>query len=143
MTIDRAHIGFSLPPFKVMVDRKRLQLFAAAIGETDPQFAGVIAPPTFMKAIDGENHSSRIILDALKVDLNRVLHAEQQFDYVAAVKAGDCITVERTVLDIFDKRNGTMEFLVIESVLSNQVGAVVGKSRQVVMIRNPDRSTGA
>jgi hypothetical protein len=137
MTIDRRHIGFSLPPFKVAIDRERLRLFATAIGETDPQFSSDIAPPTFLKAIDGENNSSRLILDALKVDLTRVLHAEQQFDYVAPVRAGDCITVERRVLNIFDKREGALEFIVIESVLSNQASAVVGRTRQVVMVRNP------
>lgn len=139
MTIDRGQIGFSLPTFKVAVERERLQLFAKAIGEMDPQFSNDIAPPTFLKAIDGENNSSRIILDALKVDLKRVLHAEQQFDFIAPVRAGDCITVERSVLDIFDKRDGALEFIVIESVLSNQTGALVGKSRQVVMVRNPDK----
>lgn len=143
MTIDRGYIGFSLPPFKVAVDRERLQLFAKAIGETDPQFSNDIAPPTFLKAIDGENNSSRIILDALKVDLKRVLHAEQQFDYVEPVRAGDCITVERSVLDIYDKREGALEFIVIESVLSNQIRKVVGRTRQLVMVRNPLKKNDA
>jgi hypothetical protein len=137
MPIDRRHIGFSLPPFKVEVDRERLQLFAEAIGETDPQLAGEIAPPTFLKAIDGESGSSRIILEALEVDLRRVLHAQQHFDYVDPVRAGDCITVERRVVDIYDKREGALEFIVIESVLSRQSGAVVGRTSQVVMVRNP------
>lgn len=141
MTIDRGNIGFSLPSFQMVIERERLRLFAEAIGETDPQFSSDIAPPTFFKAIDGENNSSRIILDALNVDLKNVLHVEQQFDYVAPIRAGDCITVVRRVLDIFDKRDGALEFIVIESVLSNGVGvgAVVGRSRQVVMVRNRNK----
>lgn len=142
MAIDRSRIGFSLPPFKVVVDRERLELFAKAIGETDPQFTRDIAPPTFFKAIDGENNSSRIILDALNVDLKRVLHVEQQFDYGEPIRAGDCITVERRVLNIFDKREGALEFIVIESVLSNGPGAMVGRTRQVVMVRNQGRGEG-
>lgn len=143
MTIERHHIGFALPSFKVSVDRARLQLFAAAIGETAPQFSGDIAPPTFLKALDGENNSSRIILDALQVDLKRVLHAEQHFEYAAPVRAGDCITVERRVLDIFDKKDGALEFIVIESVLSNEARVVVGRTRQIVMVRNPARKVVA
>lgn len=139
MAVDRNHIGFSLPPFNVVVDRERLQLFARAIGETDARFSNDIAPPTFLKAIDGENNSSRTILEALKVDLKRVLHAEQQFDYVETVRAGDCITVERRVLDIYEKREGALEFIVIESVLTNESRAVVGRTRQVVMVRNPEK----
>lgn len=142
MTIDRCHIGFSLPPFKVSVDAERLRLFAKAIGEENPHFAEEIAPPTFLKAIEGENNSSRVILEALQIDLKRVLHAEQQFDFIEPVRAGDCITVDRRVMDIYDKRDGALEFVVIESVLSNEARAVVGRSRQVVMVRNAAKRAG-
>jgi hypothetical protein len=137
MAIDRANIGFALPPFQVKVDPERLQLFKKAIGETGPDALDNIAPPTFLKAIEGENNSARAILDALKVDLKRVLHAEQQFDYVEPVHAGDTITVERRVMDMYDKKDGALEFIVIESVLSNTALAVVARSRQVIMVRNP------
>ncbi len=137
--IDRCHIGLSLAPFKVTIDGERVQLFAKAIGETDPQFLNDIVPPTFLKAIDGENNSSRLILEMLNVDLTRILHAEQQFDYLEPVRAGDCITVDRRVLDIYDKRDGELEFIVIESVLSNESRAVVGRARQLVMVRNPSK----
>ena len=139
MAIDHANIGLALPPFQVKIERERLQLFAKAIGETGPDLTGNIAPPTFLKAIEGEHNSSRVILEALKVDLKRVLHAEQQFDYVEPVRAGDTITVERRVLDIYDKKDGALEFIVIESVLSNARRAVIGRSRQIVMVRNTVR----
>lgn len=141
MTIDRCHIGFSLPSFKVSIDPERLRLFAQAIGEENPCFEK-IAPPTFLKAIEGENNSSRVILEALQIDLKRVLHAEQQFDFIEPVRAGDSITVERRVMDIYDKREGALEFVVIESVLSNEARAVVGRSRQVVMVRNATKRAG-
>jgi len=34
-----------------------------------------------MKVIEGENGSSRAIVAALGVDLRRVMHVEQEFDY--------------------------------------------------------------
>jgi hydroxyacyl-ACP dehydratase HTD2-like protein with hotdog domain len=137
MAIDRRHIGFSLPPFTVFIEPARLALFAKAIGETDPQYANSIAPPTFLKAIDGENNSSRVILEALDVDLKRVLHVQQEFNYGEPARVGDSITVERTVLDIYDKRQGELEFIVIESVLTNAAQLIVGRIRQLVMVRNP------
>lgn len=135
MTIPRHHIGFTLPPFTVTVDRERMQLFASAIGETSPSFCGEIAPPTYLKALEGEHNSSRVMLEALQVDLRSILHAEQQFDYLAPVRAGDSIEVERRVMDIYDKRDGALEFIVLESVLSRQ-GKVVARSRQLLMLRN-------
>ena len=134
--ISRSLIGLALPAFQVIVDAERVRLFAAAIGETNPQYSTDIVPPTFLKAIDGENNSSRRILELLEVDLSRVLHVEQQFDYLAPVRAGDCITVNRRVMDIHDKRDGALEFIVIESVLSNASGLVLGRARQLVMVRN-------
>jgi len=137
MTIDQARIGFSLPSFTVVIDAARVQLFSRAIGETAPQGADALAPPTFLKAIDGEHNSSRVILETLQVDLKRVLHVQQEFEYGEPVRVGDHITVRRSVIDIYAKRAGALEFIVIESVLSNAAGQLAGRARQLVMVRNP------
>lgn len=134
MSISRQYLNYALPAFSVTVEPERLQAFAGAIGDVQ---ASDVAPPTFMKAIEGENHSSRRILEALGVDLKHVLHAQQQFDYFAPIRAGDCVQVQRSVVDLYEKKGGALEFIVIESVMHNQVGAQVGKSRQVVLVRNP------
>lgn len=137
MAIDRRHVGYALPPFTVEVDPRRLAAFAAAIGERDPRLAAEVAPPTFMKVLEGEHDSSRAILAALEVPLARVLHAEQQFEYLAPIRAGDRVTVRRTVTDLYEKKGGAMEFIVIESVLTGAAGLLLGRSRQVVAVRNP------
>lgn len=134
MAIDKKHLGHAFPAFTVTVAPERVALFAKAIGAGN---AVTVAPPTFMKAIEGEHGSSRAIMSALGVDLRRVLHAEQQFDYFAPIVAGDTLTVQRTVTDLYDKKNGAMDFIVIESVLHNAAGVLVGRSRQVVLVRNP------
>ena len=137
MAIDRKHLGFALPPFAVTVGAERLARFAEAIGETDPLYREQIAPPTFMKVLEGEDNSSRRILEALEVDLRRVLHAEQQFDYLAPIRAGDEIAVERRVADLYARKDGQMEFIVIESRFTGPSGELVGRSRQIVLVRNP------
>jgi len=139
MTIDRGFVGYSLPPFAVTASRERVAGFARAIGIGDETLS--FAPPTFMKAIEGEGNSSRRILEALGVPLSRVLHAEQQFDYMAPIRIGDVLQVQRTVTDLYDKRNGAMEFIVIESSISRDDGTPVGRSRQVVLVRNPAGDT--
>ena len=141
--IDRALIGWSLPAFQVTVDAERVRLFAEAIGATDLQSCGDMVPPTFLKAIDGENNSSRRILEALQVNLSRVLHVEQQFEFLEPVRVGDCITVKRRVSDIYDKRDGALEFIVIESILSNAAERVLARVRQLVMVRNGSKQEAA
>lgn len=136
MAIDRQHLGYTLPAFTVAVTPERIAAFRAAIGEPGP--ADAPAPPTFMKAVEGEDNSSRRILDALGVDLKRVLHAEQQFEYFAPIRPGDTLQVERRVAELYDKKNGAMEFIVIESTVQRDDGTRVGTSRQVVLVRNPE-----
>jgi acyl dehydratase len=70
------------------------------------------------------------------VDLRNILHGEQQFTYLAPVCAGDTVTVASTITDIYDKKNGALEFLVKESSITNQHGTLVAKVRAVVVIRN-------
>jgi len=137
MAIDRRHVGYLFPPFTVTVEPARLAAFARAIGEGDPAYAERVAPLTFMKVLEGEHGSSRKILEVLGVPLTRVLHAEQQFDYVAPILAGQVVTVSRRVVDLYEKKGGAMEFIVIESVFTSEDAEVLGRSRQVVAVRNP------
>ena len=135
MSVDRALIGYALPAFEVLASAERIAQFARAIGSSDP--APAVAPPTFMKAIEGENNSSRRILDALGVDLKRVLHAEQQFDYLAPIRSGDRLRVQRTVTDLYERKSGAMEFIVIESTVTRLADdQLAGRSRQIVLVRH-------
>jgi len=134
MAIDRGFLGYSLPTFAVVASQERIERFARAIGLD--RIDGC-APPTFMKAVEGEHNSSRRILETMGVPLTRVLHAEQQFDYFSPIRCGDSLQVQRTVTDIYDKRNGEMEFVVIESRIWRTDGSAIGRSRQVILVRNP------
>lgn len=140
MPIDRKYLGYALPPFMVTVNPERLARFADAIGEQDPLYRDCIAPPTFLKVLEGEDNSSRRILDALDVELPRVLHAEQQFDYLVPIRAGDELKVERRVADLYDKKGGEMEFIVIETTFTAASGMLAARSRQIVLVRNRARA---
>ena len=135
MAIDRGFLGYTLPTFTVTASAERIARFARAVGLAGE--SADCAPPTFMKAIEGEHNSSRRILEVMGVPLARVLHAEQQFDYFTPIRAGDRLQVQRSVTDIYDKRDGEMEFVVIESRIWRMDGTAVGRSRQVILVRNP------
>lgn len=137
MAIDHRHIGHAFPSFQVQVTEERLRRFAEAIGEAVDPAISVLAPPTFLKCIEGEHDSSRAILEALNVDLKRVLHAEQEFEYFTPIRAGDRLTVDRRVSDIYDKRGGVMEFIVIETLFRDDSACIAARSRQLVLVRNP------
>jgi len=136
MPIDRKHIGFSLPRFDVTVDQDRLRKFVGAIGASHDSVESGVAPSTYMKVIEGAGNSSREIVRALGVDLRRVMHVEQEFEYHEQIRAGDQLTVERRVADIYDRKDGALEFVVVDSTILRNGGQSVGRSRQWILVRN-------
>jgi len=137
MAIDRQFIGYSLPPFTVTVEGERLRQFAAAIGAPAPLGGdGDRVPPTYLKVIEGEDNSSRKILSALGVDLKRVLHAEQEFEFHAPYRAGDRLSVERRVSSIYERKAGELEFVVVDTLIWQPSGALVARTQQVILVRN-------
>jgi acyl dehydratase len=145
--IDRKYIGTALPKAVLEIEKGRLRFFAKAIGETDPVYTdekvakaagypSLPAPPTFIFAAELDAGTLMPALINMGVNLNRILHGEQQFTYLAPICAGDTITVESKFTDIYDKKNGALEFLVKASVVTNQHGAKVAEIRSVVVIRN-------
>jgi acyl dehydratase len=136
MAIDRKFIGFTLPRFAVTVDPDRLRHFAEAIGAPRHSVESGLAPATYMKVVEGEGGSSREIVRALGVDLHRVMHVEQEFEYLGPIRAGDHLTVGRRVADIYDRKDGALEFVVVDSSIQRATGESVGRSRQWILVRN-------
>jgi acyl dehydratase len=65
-------------------------------------------------------------------DMRRVLHGEQEFEYVRPLRAGDVLTATSRVVDSYEKegkRGGTMQFVVTETEFKDQSGETVAYSR--------------
>ncbi len=145
--LDRSKIGHEFPSFTADVEKGRLQFFARAIGETNPVYydedaagaAGyraIPAPPTFMFSIDLDGPQFLPMLSLLEMDIGRVLHGSQEFDYLGQIYAGDSITQRCRILDMFDKKGGALEFIVQETTYTNQDGEQVGRALQTIIYRN-------
>lgn len=144
--IDRRHIGFSTAPSSVTVDAWRVQLFCQAIGSTNAahwqleaaRLAGYSAcpvPPTFLKAIETDHFTSAALLRLIEVPMHSVLHAEQSFEYLAPVHVGDEIQIQRRIADIYDKREGLLSFVVVDTEFRRRERTVCN-SRQTIVVRN-------
>jgi hypothetical protein len=70
------------------------------------------------------------------VDLRRVMHVEQEFEYGVPLRGGDLVSVERVVTDIYDRKEGAHEFVVVDSTIHNSRAELVGRSRQTILVRN-------
>lgn len=145
--LDKTKIGHEFPPFSTEVEKGRLRFFAEAIGERNPIYtdesaakaAGYLAipaPPTFMFSVDLDGPDMLPILKLLNLDIGRVLHGTQDFEYLGQIYAGDSITQKSKIADIYDKKNGALEFVVQESTYTNQNDELVGRAQQTLVYRN-------
>ena len=145
--LNKSFIGHEFPPFSADVEAGRLKFFAKSIGETNPIYTdeaaakaagyrSLPAPPTFPMALDLEGPEMLPVLRVLDLDIGRVLHGNQDFEYYAPICAEDRIAVTSCIADIFDKKGGALEFVVMENSYTNQEGELVAKARQTLVYRN-------
>ncbi|WP_042885514.1 MaoC family dehydratase N-terminal domain-containing protein [Cupriavidus necator] len=144
--LDKNLIGHSFGQRQVNVEEWPVRWYANAIGETNPEYSNVAAaqaaglpslrvPPTFLSCLEGWLFKTFDLLAMAKIEPSRVLHAEQQYDYHAPVHVGDTLTYEPKIVDVYDKKDGALEFLVKETRITNQHGAHVADSRTVLVQR--------
>jgi acyl dehydratase len=145
--LDRTKIDHEFTPFSIDIEKGWLCFFAKAIGETNPiytdekaaQTAGhktIPASPTFMISVDLGGPDFLPVLALFDMDIGRILHGSQDFQYFGQIYAGDTITQSCKIVDMFDKKNGALEFVVLESSYTNQDGELVGKAQQTLVYRN-------
>jgi acyl dehydratase len=76
------------------------------------------------------------IRNLLGMDYRRLLHGEQGFVYERMAYAGDVLRFEQRIEDIYDKKNGALEFVVRKTSVTNQRGESVAQLRTVSVLRN-------
>ncbi|MNO00223.1 hypothetical protein D3C81_2200660 [compost metagenome] len=76
------------------------------------------------------------MLADLEIPIAKILHGEQSFTYHKPVCAGETITVRSRIADLFDKKNGALEFLVKTSEVRNDNDELVAEMRSVLVVRN-------
>jgi acyl dehydratase len=144
--LDRADIGRESPAQTLLVTRSRLRAFARATGQTDPVYTDVDAaeqaghrdlpvPPTFFFSIELEAPDPFRGLTDLGIDLRTVLHGEQEFSYHRMAHAGDELTARARFTDVYEKKGGALQFLVKETTVTDQHGALVATLRSTTVIR--------
>jgi acyl dehydratase len=145
--IDKGLIGKELESRSILVERGPLRFFANVIGETNPVYADEAAakaaghralpvPPTYLFCLQHQANESQSVAKIANLDMGRVLHGEQQFAYHSMAYAGDTLTFEGRIVDVYDKKGGALDFLVTETRVSNQDGKHTADLRGVVVQRN-------
>tara|TARA_R110000782_G_scaffold268393_1_gene364829 strand:- start:88900 stop:89358 length:459 start_codon:yes stop_codon:yes gene_type:complete len=151
MPVDRKHLGEVSEPRVIDVEKGQLRFFAKATNETNPIYfdedaaraAGhptIPAPPTFLFSLAlGAPAKRGNVLDAengMGVDMRRILHGEQKFEYHRPIYAGDRVTLVTTTSEIYDKKGGALEFIAQDTEATNDAGELLASMRVVTVVRN-------
>ncbi|MFN8545744.1 MAG: MaoC family dehydratase N-terminal domain-containing protein [Candidatus Binatia bacterium] len=137
--VDRSLIGVWGPESTMKVEFGKVREFAKAVKEENPIFfdeSRCVAPPTFLMTIAhwmGDLGATRL---AVKLDYRRLLHGEQEFEYLAPIRPGDVLTFRSRTKEVFEKagkRGGKMTFVTGETEFRNQHGQVVAYMRNTAI----------
>lgn len=123
--------GTTYPPVSFAVEGGRVASFAAAVGHP-----GEGVPPTFATApelLAGLEHA--LADPELGLDLSRVLHAEQAYEWRRPLRVGETLTAEATIEQI--RAKGPVELLTLRTDLRDRAGDVVVVGRSMVVVRSP------
>jgi acyl dehydratase len=155
---DKSKLGMEFPEFKFEVEKGKIAEFAMAISQKEGKdqidkvytdsghakkegFKDIICPPTFQTcfALWGGGGLMPIIT-TLGINLGRLLHGEEEYEYFAPIHPGDVVTCKTKVSDMYEKEKKNkpgkfMEFTVLETEIKNQKGELVIKSRSTLVER--------
>ncbi|KRR09993.1 acyl dehydratase [Bradyrhizobium jicamae] len=146
--VDQSAVGRAFTPVTARVEPGRLRFFLDTIGEANPLYrdekaaqaagnAAAAVPPTYLFCLEMMDATEPFeFLRALDIDLARVLHGEQRFDYRAPVVVGDTVTFKPRVSSVTEKKGGAMTLIVVETEVTNQDGVHVADLSRTVVVRN-------
>ncbi len=137
------------------IEKGKIEEFANAIEDPNPifrdeaaaksaGFESVPAPLTFL-VTEIFHFDEKTPRPDYKVDLRRILDGGTEYEYIKPVLAGDTITSNTKVAEIYEKqgrRGGTMTFLVAETTFKNQKGEVCVKSRGTLIETSQTPTSG-
>ena len=100
MPIAETHVGRTYPataPY--VVSAAKIAEFAAALGDDNPAYhdADAVAPPTFAVVLASAAWGALFDDDELGLALHRTVHADQRFDVVRPLRAGDEVSATLTI----------------------------------------------
>jgi hypothetical protein len=143
--LDRQQIGRTLRRVTRTVEAGRLRFFLDVIGDEAGAYADrgtgggpLRVPPTYLFCLEMMDDPDPLYwLKDIGVDLLHILHGQQRFEYHAPAFAGDTLSFDASIGDIFDKKGGALEFVVKKTEVRNQGDIHIATLASTVVYRHP------
>lgn len=155
---DKTKLGMEFPPYTYVVEKGKIAEFAMAVAQKDSKFdvnpvyvdgeaakkegyKDVIVTPTMQTCFSmWSGGGLGGLIEVLGIDIARLLHGEEEYEYYGEINPGDVMTGKTKVVQMYDKEKKNqpgkfMEFTVMETEIRNQRGELVLKSRTTTVER--------
>jgi acyl dehydratase len=143
-------IGMELAPYTHPVEAGKIRELAEAIGDLNPiyfdeeaakkqGFEGIPIPLTYLQLIDlWGGYSFQEKCEMFKLNPVKILHGEQEYQFIKEVYAGDVLTVYGKVADVKVKQgsSGGMNLINLKYEYYNQNKELVATSRNLTIERH-------
>ncbi len=158
MAIDKRHLGRRYGPYRFVVGLEQVRDFVAATGggvpghvfSSPPQsfhpwtwdedaaraspHGGLVAPPTFAATFAIQPFAVACSDPELAVNVLRLVHGDQEFEFLEPVRAGDVLVTTGTITRIQER--GNLDFLEVTTETVNQHGRSVVRGVWTAIVRN-------
>ncbi len=142
---DKQMLGHSFPAFTLEVERSKIRELALALGDKNPIYHDLAAahaagysdlplPPTAATILTfwGNTHMWQQMQE-IGISVERVLHGEEEYTYLAPVQPGDVLTGVMTIIDGKSLR-GT-DIVITETRYTNRRGEHVLSAKTMFAVR--------
>ncbi|TMC23533.1 MAG: MaoC family dehydratase [Chloroflexi bacterium] len=148
---DSSKVGHSFPPFSIDVERCKIHELALAIGDDNPiyhsrgaaeaaNYKDVPLYPTSPTVFHfWGNTQMRQELVEVGIDVMRILHGEEEYEYLAPVYPGDTLTGVTSILSGKSRRGrdgSSMDIVTTETRYTNQYTQHVLSTRTTFVVRS-------
>lgn len=158
MALDKRFIGREYGPFVYTIGAEKVREFTLAIGGAVPgagtpgeplphvspllhdaqaakagPYGDVIAFPSFAVVFAIRPFSAALSDSEMGIDIQRVVHGEQELEFLDVMRPGDVLTTTGRIADIYEKAR--MGFVIVTTESRNQRGEVVVKGTWTGVVR--------
>ena len=146
---DQSKLGYSFPPFRLDVERCKIHELTLAIGDDNPiyhsreaalanEYKDVPISPT-TPTIFSFWGNTQLWSQLAEAGLNimRILHGEEEYEYQAPIYPGDQLTAVMTIINGRTRRGkdgSSMDIVTTETRYTNQQGKLALTARTTLVI---------
>jgi len=144
MPVNKDAVGKQWQPVAYEVGLEKIREYARAVGETNPVhldreaalaagFRDVVAPPMFCVVYSAPAMGPAVLDPDVGINLAAMVHGSQEFVWGEPVCAGDVITTQPKLADVYEK--GGRGFYVFTSESTNADGKLTVRGTWTNIVR--------